>query len=417
MFLRLFCGLVIAGTILAPSDSIGAESSKGASESGERQTFWFIPHTHWEGAVFKSREQYLRMGLHHILTALKLLEAEPEYRFVLDQVCYVKPFLERYPEQRTAFRKMVAEGRLEIVGGTDVMADVNMPSGESFVRQVLYGKGYFRRELGVDVTVGWQLDTFGHHAQMPQLLKSAGYRSFWFFRGVESWEVPSEFRWQGLDGTEIPAFWLPHGYAVVYGSPKKLPEFAQFFKDRFDGLTPFSRGTDRVGLAGADVCEPEEHVPALVRAFNEQDDAPFTLRIGVPTDFEKVVAKRGELPVVRGELNPIFQGAYSSRIELKQRARALESLLTTAEKLGVLANWLGGRSRERTIWRAWEPVLFNQAHDLASGVMTDHVYEDTLRGYRFAERLGSEAVEAGLRGLLDKIDTGATESRWLSSTA
>jgi len=323
MFCRLLFAVFMLSAFWFRSDCVGAEPSNPGAEPGEKHTFWFIPHTHWEGAVFKTREQYLDMGLPHILRALNLLKERPDYRFVLDQACYVKPFLERYPEEEAALRQMIADGRLQIVSGMDVMADVNMPCGESFVRQVLYGKGYYRRKLGVDVTVGWQLDTFGHHAQMPQLLKQAGYESFWFFRGVSSWEVPSEFLWQGLDGTQIPAFWLPHGYAVTYSSPQTLPEFTQFFKDRFQGLEPFSRGTDRVGLAGADVCVPEEHVPALVEAFNGQPDAPFNLRIGVPTDFEAIAAQRTDRPVISGELNPIFQGAYSSRIELKQWTRSL----------------------------------------------------------------------------------------------
>src|SRR5664279_5126781 len=101
-----------------------------------KDVFFFIPHTHWEGAVFKTREEYLDVGLPNILRALRLLKAHPNYRFVLDQVCYVKPFLERYPEEEATMRKFVDEGRLAIVGGTDVMPDVNMPSGESFVRQM-----------------------------------------------------------------------------------------------------------------------------------------------------------------------------------------------------------------------------------------------------------------------------------------
>ncbi len=157
-------------------NAAAAEPTTTAATS-DQDIFLFIPHTHWEGAVFKTREEYLDMGLPNILRALVLLKAYPDYRFVLDQACYVKPFLERYPEQEAAFRKFVEEGRLAIVGGTDVMPDVNMPGGESFVRQVLYGKGYFRQKLGVDVTVGWQLDTFGHHPQMPQLLKLGGYNS------------------------------------------------------------------------------------------------------------------------------------------------------------------------------------------------------------------------------------------------
>lgn len=397
--------LVSLGAILAPGSLFGAEAPKAGPATPPGDVFWLIPHTHWEGAVFKTREEYLEMGLANIVRAMRLLKTQPSYRFALDQACYVKPFFERYPEEEAAFRKLIAEGRLAIVGGTDVMADVNMPSGESFVRQVLYGKDYFRRELGVDVTVGWQLDTFGHHAQMPQVMKLAGFQSFWFFRGVSNWDVPSEFLWEGLDGSRIPAFWLPQGYAVTYGSPKTLPEFSKWMKDRFDLLGRQARGHDRVGLGGADVCEPEEHLAPLVEQFNRQPNTPFQLRLAVPADFEKAVAGRAARPVLAGELNPIFQGSYSSRIGLKQAQRDLERLLTTAEKLAAAGQWLGAPADAQALWRAWEPVLFNQTHDLASGVMTDHVYEDTLASYRFSQGLAEELVETGLDALSARINT------------
>lgn len=370
-----------------------------------KDTFWVIPHTHWEGAVFKTREEYLDIGFPNILKALRLLEAHPEYRFVLDQVAYVKPFLERYPEEEANFRKFVAEGRLQLAGANIVMPDVNMPGGESWVRQALYGKGYYKDKLGVDVTVGWALDTFGHHAQMPQLLKLAGYHSYWFFRGVPSLDTPSEFFWQGIDGTQIPAFWLPYGYAVMYGAPSNLAEFDGFARGEFGMLGRFARGPNRVAVAGADVVPPEEHLPAMVAKFNQQGDAPFTIRFGVPTDYEAAVASDGNRPVVAGELNPIFQGIYSSRIEIKQWIRTLESLLTTWEKFNVLARWLGAATDDKSLAAAWDPMLFNQAHDLASGVMTDHVYEDTLRGYQYAKRLADESMEARWNDVSAKIDT------------
>ncbi len=382
-----------------------AVSVEPPAQAPVKDTFLFIAHTHWEGAVFKTREEYLEMGLPNILRALQLLKKYPDYRFVLDQACYVRPFLERYPQEKETFLQYVKEGRLAIVGGTDVMLDVNMPSGESYVRQVLYGKGYFRKALGIDVKVGWQLDTFGHHAQMPQLLKLGGFNSFWFFRGVADWNTPSEFLWEGLDGSRIPAFWLPHGYAHTYASPGTLPEFTDFMKSRYDALAPFSRGPGRVGLAGADVCQPEEQVPILAPQFNAQADAPFELRIAVPTDFEALVAERSDRPVVGGELNPIFQGAYSSRIELKQRTRELERLLTSAEKLGVALRWLKTPVDDEILWRAWEPMLFNQAHDLMSGVMTDRVYEDTIRSYDFSKRIAHDEVQARWRSVADHIDT------------
>ncbi len=377
-----------------------------ANPSSPKDVFYVIPHTHWEGAVFKTRDAYLDVGLPHILRAMQLLEAYPDYRFTLDQACYVEPFLERYPEHADAFRRYVDEGRLAIVGGTDSMLDVNMPSGESFVRQVLYGKGYFRRELGVDVTIGWLLDTFGHHAQMPQLLRQAGFDSLWFFRGVPSWDVPSEFFWEGLDGTQVAAYWLPHGYGIAYHSPHDADAFAEFFKERFDSLEPFARGAVRVAASGADVSQPEEHVPRLIGQLAADSDLPFEMRIATPADYEAAIDSSGsERPVVTGEFNPIFQGIYSSRIELKQITRELERGLTNAEKLGVTLRALGEPADDDRLWDAWEPMLFNQAHDLMSGVMTDRVYEDTVRGYDFSHAIAKDEEDSRLRRIASRVDT------------
>jgi len=370
-----------------------------------KDTLWLVPHTHWEGAVFKTREEYLEIGLPHIVRALTLLKAHPEYRFALDQVCYVKPFLERYPEEEAAFRKFVSEGRLQLVGGIDTMHDNNMPGGESIVHQLLYGKGYYRKKLGVDIKVGWALDTFGHNGQMPQLLRLAGIQSYWFRRGVPSMDLPAEFMWKGIDGTEIPAFWMAYSYGMFWGSPSNLLEFTGFFRERFDVLTRHARGPNRVGLAGADVSEPEEHLPLLVKEFNAAKDAPFTVRFAVPTDFEAIADKRGNRPVVTGEMNPVFQGIYSSRIEVKQRTRMMEYLLTAAEKLSSLATGLELTDSQPDLEDAWEPVLFNQAHDLASGVMVDKVFEDSIRGFDYSRQRANGIIDDQLDKLLSKIDT------------
>src|SRR6266576_3416099 len=253
--LLLIAGAFVLATILTRAQ---------AAEPTNRPTLYYIPHTHWEGAVFKTREEYLEMGLPNILKAVKLLKQYPEYKFALDQVAYFRPFLERYPEEAVAFRKFVAEGRLEIVCGMDVMPDDVKPGGELFVRQMQYGKRYCREQLGVEIKVAWLLDTFGHHPQMPQLLRQAGFESFWFCRGVPNDKLPSEFLWRGIDGTEIPAFWLPGFYGLFYGPPRELSCFAKFFEQRFDSLNPHVAGPERVGLAGVDVSEPEDYVPPMV---------------------------------------------------------------------------------------------------------------------------------------------------------
>ncbi|MBV9938722.1 MAG: hypothetical protein JO150_09480, partial [Acidobacteriaceae bacterium] len=277
-----------------------------------KEVVLIIPHTHWEGAVFKTREEYLKEGLPNILKALYLLKKYPEYRFVLDQMCYVRPFIERYPTEVASFREMLAQGRLQIAGGTDTMHDNNMPSAESIVHQYLLGKSWFRERLSYDVTTGWGLDTFGHNAQMPQILRLAGMKSYWFQRGVSAPDTPSEFLWRGIDGTEIPAFWLPISYAALFNLPSNEPDFARLLRSRFDTLTPFTHGHERVLLAGADVWEPEEALPVMVEKFNRTAQ-PFQAKLALPSDLEAIVARRKDRPVIRGELNPVFQGIYSSR--------------------------------------------------------------------------------------------------------
>lgn len=367
-----------------------------------------IPHTHWEGAVFKTRAEYLDIGLPHIEKALYLLRKYPEYRFVLDQMCYVRPFLERYPQEEAFVRKMLAERRLQIAGGTDSMHDNNMPSGESIARHYLLARTYFREKLGYEVTSGWGLDTFGHNAQMPQILKLAGMKSYWFQRGVPDVNTPSEFLWQGIDGTKIPAFWLPISYGPLHNIPKSAPDFERMVRGANGRLDAFSKGPERVLMAGADVWEPEEQLPIALPIFNKSETAPFRLRFALPQDFEAIVGKRSDRPVIAGELNPVFQGIYSTRIDVKQAMRNMERLLTTAEKLSVVAGWLGSPPDVAAQERAWEPVLFNQAHDLASGVMVDKVYEDSMAGYDYSRRLSEEMVQTRLDAILARVNTGGS---------
>lgn len=403
--LPLFCAFLVTLVSVARAAGQNKTSPESGPQSNESATIWLIPHTHWEGAVFKTREEYLQIGLPHILHALQLLQKYPEYRFVLDQVAYVKPFIERYPDEAATFRKFVAEGRIQLVGAQDTMPDMNIPSGESWIRQVLYGKQYYREKLGTDVTVGWGLDSFGHHPQLPQMLKLSGYNSYWFQRGVPAKGTPSEFLWEGIDGTKIPAFWLPHSYALYHPAPGNLLEFHIYTRDLWDRLGKYSQSPDRVALVGADVTDPEEAIPLLVREFNQKSGAPVQLRFGLPTDFEKATAARPNPPVVKADLNPVFQGVYSSRIELKQWVRTLEQHLQTAETLNAIASWLGAHSDAWELTTAWESVLFNQAHDLMSGTMVDKVYEETIRDYRASDALAAEMIESNLTSIASNIDT------------
>ena len=171
--------------------------------------------------------------------------------------------------------------------------------------------------------------------------------------------------------------------------------------------TPHATGPNRVALAGADVSEPEETLAPMIEQYNRQPDAPFAppLRDAGGVRSGGGNAWAADVSRYKGELNPIFQGTFSSRIELKQWLRRLEQCLTLAEKLACLCNWCGEPADAGLIGRAWEPVLFNAAHDLASGVMTDGVYADTLRSFEFSNRLAGEAVDTNFNALVSRVDT------------
>jgi alpha-mannosidase len=389
------------GVLAVAATSLSAVS---IAADGEPQRAFIVPHTHWEGAVFKTREEYLDIGLPNIEKALYLLKKYPEYRFVLDQACYVAPFLERYPSEVAEFRGFLAQGRLQIAGGTYSMHDNNMPSGESIARQFLIGKTFFRESLGYDVTSGWAIDTFGHNAQMPQILKLAGMKSYWFMRGAPQPNTPSEFLWHGLDGSKIPAFWLPLGYGPLYTVPGSEREFGQVLRSKFDSLAPSGKRADRVLLAGSDVSEPSEALPALVAQYNGAGPN-IEAQFATPADFETVVARRTDQPTLQGELNPVGQGIYSSRIELKQGMRQVETLLATAERLTVIASVAGATAPPADLQPAWEALLFNEEHDPMAGSVVDKVYTEELQDYAGARRIAEKEISRSSDSLLEHVDS------------
>jgi len=388
----LICQLVLQNSVAGAADAVGEQAL-------------IIPHTHYEG-LFKNREETLGIGLPHILKALYLLKKYPDYRFVLNQVCNVGPFLERYPSEAAAFRQFITEGRLQIVGGTNVEYDTNIPSGEAIVRQHLFGKQFFREQLGIDVSTGWALDTFGHNAQMPQILRLMGLKSYWFSRGVSGIDTPTEFIWQGLDGTQIPAFWLPFSFALADALPESGVEFGRELSHRFELLDPFSGQPERALLAGDDLAVPEEGLPAAVDQFSAMAHRPIKVRFAVPAEFEALAAARANRRVIQGELNPIYQGGYSSRIDVKQNMREIEGVLTAAEKLTVVALFTDGRAADfGEIERAWEPVLFNQQIDIVSGTVFDAVYDEAMERYRYARSLALDASRRASEEIVARIDT------------
>ena len=362
---------------------------------------FIIPHSHYDAAVFKTREEYLEIGYDIILDVLNLMKIDKTFKFVLDQIALIKPFLEKFPEQEDFFKKAIKSKQLEICGGMYVMPDVNIPSGESLIRQILFGKGYCKEKLGIDIRCGWMLDSFGHHPQMSQIMKKSGFDYYVFMRGTKS-NSPPEFYWQGIDGTKI----ICHcsDYAAFYPVPESFNQFRVFANQKYNFLKSLEVNADVLALSGKDLTFPDSHLSKLIRKFNKSKNR-FELVLSIPGEFFAAVKKRRNLSIITTDFNPIYRGCYSARIELKQWNRLLENLLFTAEELSAFSWIMGLEIKEKDVIKGWEPVLFNQFHDVICGCHTDKVFENTMYRYKHSKLLVEEQIAGSMKYLINKVDT------------
>jgi alpha-mannosidase len=364
---------------------------------------WIVPHTHYDAEVFIVEKETLEIGYANLVGALRLLSERPEFKFALDQTCYIEPFLKAYPEAHEALQRMIDQGRLEIVGGMHSMPDENMPSGESFIRNVHYGKRVCKQLFGVDVRGGWPIDTFGHHPQIPQLMVKSGF-DYAAFQRLMKRGSPSEFYWQGVDGTRLLCHWMTCSYGAFWGVPNNLYEFQTFVAPRIQILASHAMTENIMAPAGADLTPVEPHLLDMMDAYN-RSQSDVELLLATPSEYFKLLGAAPDFPTVTDDLNPVFQGCYSARIDVKQWNRALETLLMNGEKVDALAQSLGAESQAGRLWEAWRPVLFNQAHDIIGGCHVDAVFNNTMDRFKLAQADGEIVLEAGLQAIAEQIDT------------
>ena len=373
-----------------------------------KRKVWILSHSHYDAEVFMVERETLEIGYANLLGALQLLRANPSFKFALDQTCLIEPFLQTYPEEKAFLRQMVEAGRLEIVGGMHSMPDENIPGGESFIRNVLYGKSYCERELQVDVRAGWPLDPFGHHPQIPQLMRKCGF-DFAAFSRLMKRDCPSEFIWQGIDGSQLFCHWMHKSYAVFSFAPGSLPEFKKFAAPRIELLQERAVTSNLIAPAGGDLTPVEPQLLQMVEEFNRSQDE-YELVFATPSECMQALQASAQeagihFPLVMDDLNPVFQGCYSARIAVKQWNRRLETLLLNAEKFDALAQPLGAPSQVQQIWQAWRGVLFNQAHDIICGAEIDPVYENAIDRFKVSQAIAETCLEASLGAIAGQVDT------------
>lgn len=367
--------------ILRPINDRIAELAPRATE----QTIHMVGNAHIDMAWLWRVPETILVVKRTFTTALDNLRRYPDFRFAHGQA-HSYWWMERFePRPFEEIRRYVQEGRWEIIGGTWVESDVNIPSGESLVRQYFYGKRYFKNRFGVDVKLGWMPDSFGHPATLPQVLRKVGIETYVFFR---PWPEQRMFFWEGPDGSRVLAHRPPAWYGTWTGIPKEMWRIAVETDTTFgldQSIRYFGIGDHGGGPSRREI-EDILHLDRL--------DAYPNVRMSTAAEYyENVRETRTDFEVDRGEQNFVFRGCYTSQAQHKRNNRRAESLLSAVETFSTVAMLHGIRYPQENLERLWYSLLFNQFHDLLAGSGIHPIYLDAQKEYDEIFATGSSLLD------------------------
>jgi len=306
-------------------------------------------------------------------SAVNFLDSEPDFKFTRASSEIYRWVQQADPRLFERIKHYVAEGRWEIVGGWVEQPDCNLPSTESFVRQSLYGKSYFQQEFGVDVKIGYNVDSFGHSVGLPQLLKRAGFTHYICMRPMV-WEtdLPALFWWESPDGSRVLTWKLPQNYgqephadadrfeqdvrqAVEVGFAPGMQHGMFFYGVGNHGGGPTRRQLDRIRQLQNDPEMPEIKFSTVAEYFAAIEADPAM----------------ADVPVIKTELNKHAPGCYSAHARIKRDARRAERQLVLAETAATASRIATPNPPlAANLQRPWEHLLFNQFHDILGGTCT-----------------------------------------------
>jgi alpha-mannosidase len=299
--------------------------------------------------------------------------------------CHNEAVLYRWVEEHEPalfrrIRRLVRSGRWHVMGGWHLQPDCNMPSGESFVRQILLGKRYFREKLGVEPLTAVNLDPFGHTRGLVQILAKSGYRNYLCCRPGEPWCVlPSdEFVWVGYDGSEVLTDRASAHYCSIGGKERaRLEEWLA--KNRHKDLVIHLWG---IGDHGGGPSRKD--IEDIERLQAERPDLEL-VHSTPDAYFEELSARKSSLPRWAKDLNPWAVGCYTSMVRVKQGHRRLENGLFSTEKM---------------VASAWSQKLMPYPKDEFAEVTEDLAFTE------FHDILPGSAIPAAEEAAVRRIDHG-----------
>lgn len=372
---RLFDEAIAEKDVRAAREKVGAFLQSGTNAA---QTVYAIGNAHIDLAWLWPMRETRRKAVRTLATVCHLMERYPEYRFSVSQPQMLVWVKEDAPELYERVLALMHAGRIELLGGMWVEPDTNLPSGESLVRQLLYGIDESEKVYGEKQTVLCLPDSFGFCGQLPQLIRGAGLSGFLTtklsWNGVNKFPFKS-FRWRGIDGSEVLSHIPPEGNYNSGAWP------ASVLKAKGDGSTPsallygIGDGGGGPGMEHLERVAREQRLPGFPQVKNGS----------VREFFEDLKTRETSLPVWQGELYlEKHQGVYTTFGKLKSAMANCERQLYETELLAAIAlrvkkqGFVLQEYRER-IGTLWKGVLLRQFHDILPGSCMPRAMEEELR--------------------------------------
>ena len=338
-------------------------------------------------------------------SALDRMEEYPDFIFSGSSAAFYSWLKDTDPTLFHEVRERIREGRWEIVGGWWIQPDANIPSGESLVRQGLYGQRFFQREFGLMATVGYNPDTFGHTGTMPQILRKSGLSRYIFMRPMQrEKDLPGNiFSWRSPDGSEVLAARISGAYGTwgdelrdhIAASERAKPDYVSdymvFYGVGNHGGGPTRRNIDSIHMLQQDNSAPQVVLSSLDRFFGS---------------VEADIRDGASVPVVADDLQHHARGCYTAESMVKRQNRRLEHLLMSAERIAAVAWKQAGLAYpQEALTSAWQAVLFNQFHDILAGTSLPEAYEDARDAYGLAASVADKALHTAMQAISSRIDT------------
>jgi alpha-mannosidase len=375
---------------------------------------YLVPHTHYDAIWVFNREDYFHINIEFILKkAVELMKANSEYKFTIEQTYLLEHVEANYPSLFADITRLTKEKRMEIAGGQYLMSDVMLPHGETLIREILKGKRYIKGKFDQDVIVGWGADEFGFNAQWPQILLGCGYKYFAFRRGADE-SKPSEFWWEGLDGSRILSHWMPLGYRAgldltqlqkSYIELENLAATHHIFMPSGSGVTlPQPETVDTIRKWNTDIGiyntgRHRNNFMITSSSVSGNDTSTVVhnytkkprILISTPSEYfsnlerdqneSKLVTRKGEM--YSGRFSEVFPDCTSSRMWIKQGVKEYENLLLTLERWHALSE-LEGVDHDvfDRLKNYWNRLLFMSMHDALPGTGIDEVYNEIRQSFR-----------------------------------